>query len=89
MALDREDKAKVINEFRKHEKDVGSPEVQIGILSKRIEDLSAHMEKAPKDNHSRRGLVLLVAKRRRLLNYVKRVRPSEYGELISRLGLRR
>ena len=89
MALDREDKSKVISEFQKHSNDVGSPEVQIGILSKRIEQISAHMEKAPKDNHSRKGLVSLVAKRRRLLNYVKRVRPNEYGELISRLGLRR
>lgn len=89
MALDSEDKLKVIKEYQKHGNDVGSPEVQIGILSERIKDLSVHMEKAPKDNHSRKGLVSLVAKRRKLLNYVKRVRPDEYGELISKLGLRR
>ena len=89
MALDREDKLKVIDEFKKHPKDVGSPEVQIGVLSKRIEQLATHLENAPKDNHSRKGLVSLVAKRRKLLNYVKRVRPNDYGELISKLGLRR
>lgn len=89
MALDSEDKAQVISEFQKHPQDVGSAEVQVGILSKRIEQLSSHMENAPKDNHSRKGLVSLVAKRRKLLNYIKRVKPGEYGELITRLGLRR
>lgn len=89
MALDREDKAQVISEFQNHQKDVGSTEVQIGILSKRIEQLSSHMENSPKDNHSRKGLVSLVAKRRRLLNYIKKAKPTEYTELIARLGLRR
>ncbi|MGH7885748.1 MAG: 30S ribosomal protein S15 [Thermodesulfobacteriota bacterium] len=89
MALDSQDKAQVISEFQKHPKDVGSAEVQVGILSKRIDQLSTHMENFKKDNHSRRGLVAMVAKRRRLLNYIKRVKPGEYSELIAKLGLRR
>lgn len=89
MALDREDKAQVVSEFQNHPTDVGSTEVQIGILSKKIERLSSHMEKSPSDNHSRKGLVSLVAKRRRLLNYIKKSKPTEYADLIARLGLRR
>ncbi len=89
MSLQKEEKARIIGEFRRHEKDVGSAEVQIGVLDGKIRQLSAHVERAPKDNHSRKGLVSMVAKRRKLLNYVKRVRPDEYGELIKTLGLRK
>lgn len=89
MSLQKEEKARIIGEFRRHEKDVGSAEVQIGILDSKIKQLSAHVERAPKDNHSRKGLVSMVAKRRKLLNYVKRIRPDEYGELIKTLGLRK
>ncbi len=89
MTLDKEEKAKLIGEFAINDRDVGSPEVQVGIFSRRIEYLSEHMKKAPKDFHSRRGLVSLVAKRRRLLNYIKRERPDTYPDLIQRLGLRK
>ncbi|MGI9553747.1 MAG: 30S ribosomal protein S15 [Thermodesulfobacteriota bacterium] len=89
MSLDRADKLEVIKEFSDSEKNVGTTVVQIGLLSKRIENLSVHMEKTPKDNHSRRGLVRLVAKRRKLLNYLKRTKPEKYGDLISKIGLRK
>ncbi|MCY3985619.1 MAG: 30S ribosomal protein S15 [Candidatus Dadabacteria bacterium] len=89
MSLQKEEKVQIISEFRKHENDVGSAEVQIGILNGKIKKLSEHVERAPKDNHSRKGLVSMVAKRRKLLNYVKRVRPQEYGKLIETLGLRK
>lgn len=89
MSLEKEEKARIISEFQKHDSDVGSAEVQIGILNAKIEDLSEHVKRAPKDNHSRKGLVSMVAKRRKLLNYVKRVRPQEYGKLIETLGLRK
>ncbi|MGB2691214.1 MAG: 30S ribosomal protein S15 [Thermodesulfobacteriota bacterium] len=89
MALDKDDRAQIINEFAVHDKDVGSPEVQVGILSRRIADLTVHMSNAPKDFHSRRGLVLLVARRRRLLNYIKKNSPEKYPGLIKRLGLRK
>ncbi len=89
MSLEKERKEQVILEFQKHDKDVGSAEVQIGILNERIKKLSEHVEKAPKDNHSRRGLVSMVAKRRKLLNYVKKTKPLEYGKFIETLGLRK
>jgi small subunit ribosomal protein S15 len=89
MALDAEDKSQIIKEFAVHDKDVGSSEVQVGILSRRIADLTVHMSNAPKDFHSRRGLVLLVGRRRRLLNYIKKNSPEKYPELIQRLGLRK
>ncbi len=89
MPLDKDIKAQIIQEYRQHEKDVGSPEVQIGILTKRIEQVARHMEGAPKDLHSRRGLLALVAKRRRLLNYMKKRNPEKYKELIGKLGLRK
>lgn len=89
MSLEREEKDRIISQFRRHDKDVGSSEVQIGILNGKIQQLSDHVAAAPKDNHSRKGLVSMVAKRRRLLNYVKRVRPEGYADLIKTLGLRR
>ena len=89
MALDKEEKTQIISEFAVHDKDVGSPEVQVGILSRRIADISVHMSNAPKDFHSRRGLVLLVARRRRLLNYIKKNSPEKYPGLIQKLGLRK
>ena len=89
MALNKEEKSNIINQFALHDKDVGSPEVQVGILSRKIQDLSEHMKKSPKDFHSRKGLVSMVAKRRRLLNYIKRHKPDEYPGLIERLGLRK
>ena len=89
MPLDRDDKLEIINEYTGSEKNAGSTEAQIGLLSKRIDYLSTHMENAPKDNHSRKGLVRLVAKRRKLLNYLKRVKPDKYSGLITKLGLRK
>lgn len=89
MTLDKEEKLQIISEYALHQKDVGSPEVQVAVLSRRIKDLSEHMGKAPKDFHSRKGLVSLVAKRRRLLNYIKRNKPETYPDLIQKLGLRK
>lgn len=89
MPLDREDKLEVVKEYSDVITNVGATEVQIGLLSKRIDYLSKHMENAPKDNHSRKGLVRLVAKRRKLLNYMKRTKPEQYGALINKIGLRK
>lgn len=89
MVLDKEEKAEIISEYRINEKDVGSAEVQAAVLSRRIQDLSVHMKQTPKDVHSRRGLVSMVAKRRKLLNYIKRNKPGIYPDLIQKLGLRK
>ncbi len=89
MVLDKEEKSELMSEYANHDKDVGSAEVQVAVLSRRIKDLSVHMEQAPKDVHSRRGLVSMVAKRRRLLNYIKRNKPETYPDLIQKLGLRK
>jgi len=89
MPLDREDKLEVVKEYSDVITNVGASEVQIGLLSTRIVYLSEHMKNAPKDNHSRRGLVRLVAKRRKLLNYMKRTKPEQYGDLIKKIGLRK
>lgn len=89
MVLEKEEKLSVINEFGLHDKDVGSSEVQIALLTSRINGLSSHLQSAPKDLSSRRGLVSLVAKRRRLLNYLKKKQPEKYQALIEKLGLRK
>ncbi len=89
MSIDKEEKTQIINEFALHQNDVGSPEVQVAILSRRIKELSLHTEKSPKDHHSRRGLVSLVARRRRLLNYIRKNKPETYPDLIQKLGLRK
>lgn len=79
----------MIAEHRLHESDTGSPEVQVAIFSKRITQLTEHLKVNPKDHHSRRGLLLLVGKRRRLLNYLSRNDVERYRSLISKLGIRR
>ncbi len=89
MPLSSERKLEIIEEYRSHEKDTGSAEVQIAILTKRIEDLTEHLKVHKKDHHSRRGLLKMVGKRRRLLNYLKEKDVERYRELIERLGLRR
>lgn len=89
MPLDKDIKKEVIDEFKKSDNDVGSPRVQIGMLSKRIDQLSVHLEKAPRDFHSRKGLVSMVARRRKLLNYIKKNNPEEYLSLTEKLGLRK
>ncbi|HSC35011.1 MAG TPA: 30S ribosomal protein S15 [Thermodesulfobacteriota bacterium] len=89
MSIEKEEKTQIISDYAQHQKDVGSPEVQVAILTRRIKDLSLHTEKAPKDHHSRRGLVSLVARRRRLLNYIRKIKPETYPDLIQKLGLRK
>jgi small subunit ribosomal protein S15 len=79
----------LIAEHRLHDSDTGSPEVQVAIFSKRINQLTEHLKVNPKDHHSRRGLLLLVGKRRRLLNYLGRNDVERYRSLIGKLGIRR
>ena len=89
MALTKESKSDIINSYRVHPSDTGSPEVQIAILSHRIEDLTGHFNAHAKDHHSRRGLLKMVNQRRSLLGYLKKKDATRYQTLIERLGLRR
>ncbi|HOJ43849.1 MAG TPA: 30S ribosomal protein S15 [Syntrophorhabdaceae bacterium] len=89
MALTSAQKKKIIEEFKTHEKDTGSPEVQIAILTERIRLLSEHFKKFSKDHNSRRGLLVLVGTRRRLLEYLKQKNVDRYKRLIEKLGLRK
>ncbi|MDD2271344.1 MAG: 30S ribosomal protein S15 [Desulfuromonadaceae bacterium] len=84
-----EKKQEIINEFKKHESDTGSPEVQIAILTARITYLTEHFKTHKKDHHSRRGLLKLVGQRRRLLDYLKGKEVARYKTVIERLGIRR
>ena len=87
MSLTKEEKDQIIAEYATHEGDTGSPEVQIALLSKRIKDLTEHFKDHKHDHHSRRGLLLLVGQRKRLLGYLKEVDIERYRSLIERLGL--
>lgn len=89
MVMTVDDKAKVIEEFATHEGDTGSPEVQIALLSKRIEYLTAHFKTHKQDFHSRQGLLKLVGQRRKLLNYLKKKDIQRYREILQRLNLRK
>jgi small subunit ribosomal protein S15 len=89
MSISPERKQEVIKEFATKEGDTGSPEVQIAIISERIRNLSEHMQQHKHDLHSRRGLIMLVGQRRRLLDYLKRVEDNRYQVLIKRLNIRR
>ena len=89
MALTKERKTDLIKSFETHEGDTGSPEVQIAILSERITYLTEHFKVHAKDHHSRRGLLMLVGQRRRLLDYVKRKDVARYATIIQRLGIRK
>jgi small subunit ribosomal protein S15 len=89
MALAPEKKNQVITEYRTHKTDTGSPEVQVAILSRRISELTEHFKTHKKDHHSRRGLLTMVARRRRLLDYLKSRSPERYKNLILSLGIRR
>ncbi|MDD3089180.1 MAG: 30S ribosomal protein S15 [Candidatus Omnitrophica bacterium] len=89
MSIVKEKKLEVINAHKKHDTDTGSPEVQVAILSERINNLTEHFKKHKKDFHSRRGLLMLVNKRRNLLAYVKSVDNKRYQDLIKKLGLRK
>ena len=88
MSITAERKQELIREFGRSEGDTGSPEVQVAILSERIRNLTEHLSTHKKDFHSRRGLLILVGQRRRLLDYLKRKDAARYQELIRRLGLR-
>ena len=88
MALSSAEKQAIIREYATHEGDTGSPEVQVALLSKRISDLTEHMKANKHDYHSQRGLLLMIGKRRRLLEYLKEEDISRYRSLIQRLGLR-
>ena len=89
MALAAEQKSEVIEKYKQHKTDTGSSEVQVAILSRRILQLQEHFKAHAKDHHSRRGLLSMVARRRRLLNYLKETAPDRYKNLILSLGLRR
>lgn len=89
MSITAERKTELVKEFAKKEGDTGSPEVQVAILSSRIATLTEHFKTHKKDNHSRRGLLKLVAQRRKLLDYLKGRDEGRYRDLIKRLGLRR
>ncbi|MDO5014625.1 MAG: 30S ribosomal protein S15 [Clostridia bacterium] len=83
------EKKEIIKEYATHEGDTGSSEVQIAVLTKRINDLNEHMKKNPKDHHSRRGLLKMVGRRRNLLSYVQKKDINAYRDLISKLGIRK
>lgn len=82
-------KAAIATEHRRHEKDTGSAEVQVATLTREIEELSRHLKKNPKDNHSRRGLLKMVSRRRKLLLYLKKREPKTYEKLIKKLDLKK
>ena len=89
MTLLKDEKQKIISEHARSESDTGSPEVQVAVLSRRIAELTEHLKAHPKDHHSRRGLLRMVGRRRRLLGYLRREDVDRYRELIGKLGLRR
>lgn len=89
MALTQERKNEIINEFKTHENDTGSPEVQIAILTEQINNLNEHLRVHKKDHHSRRGLFKMVGRRRNLLKYLRENDVPRYREIITKLGLRR
>jgi len=89
VTLAREVKEQLVNDYRMHEGDTGSPQVQVALLTRRINELTEHFKTHKKDNHSRRGLLKMVSQRRSLLDYLKRRDIEGYHQLIARLGLRR
>lgn len=89
MMLQKEIKQGVINTFKRHDSDTGSPEVQVAILSKRITDLNDHFKAHAKDHHSRRGLIMMVSQRRKLLDYLKRTDVERYKKILVQLDIRR
>ncbi len=89
MSLDREQKEAIIEDFKRHPDDTGSPEVQVALLTERINYLIDHLRIHKHDHHSRRGLLKLVGQRRRQLNYLSKKSPDRYRDVIKRLGLRR
>lgn len=89
MPLTTEEKSTIIQTYARHEQDTGSPEVQIALLTQRIQQLTEHLKMHKQDQHSRRGLLKLVGQRRRHLKYLNKTNPESYREVIQRLGLRR
>jgi small subunit ribosomal protein S15 len=89
VSIDRERKEGIIKKFQTHEGDTGSPEVQIALLTARLTDLGEHFEKHSKDHHSRRGLLKIVGRRRRLLDYLKKKDRERYQQILQELSLRR
>lgn len=89
MAMTAEQKAVIVKDFQHQEGDTGSSEVQVALLTARINDLTPHFKANTKDHHSRRGLLKMVSRRRRLLDYLKNTNPDSYRSLITRLGLRK
>jgi len=89
LALMKEKKTEVIDNFRVHAKDTGSPSVQIALLTEKINYLADHLKAHQKDHHSRRGLLMMIGKRRRLLSYLKKQDPQKYAETIKKLNLRK
>jgi small subunit ribosomal protein S15 len=89
MALEKEKKENIIGQYKLHDGDTGSPEVQIALISERLNDLNMHFQTHKKDHHSRRGLLKLVGQRRKLLSYLKAVDKERYDKLVKQLGLRK
>ena len=89
MSITKERKTEVIHEYQRGSADTGSPEVQVAVLSHRIRQLTDHLKRHAKDHASRRGLLMMVSRRRRLLDYLKAHQPATYFQLIDRLGLRK
>ena len=87
--LTKTKKTKIIKEFKVHDKDTGSPEVQVALLSEQINQLTSHLKKNQKDNHSRRGLLKMVMKRKKLLDYLKNEDEKRYHSVIKKLGLKK
>ena len=89
MTIENELKKQIIADSRRHDTDSGSPEVQISVLTAQIKELTAHMQRHPKDHHSRHGLLAKVNRRNKLSTYLRRTDPQKHAELIKKLGLRR
>lgn len=89
MTITKEKKQEVIVASRRNDRDTGSPEVQVSILTERINSLSEHLTRHKKDHHSRRGLLMMVGRRRRLLDYLQKTAPAAYRAILKRLGLRK
>lgn len=89
MATDKDTKEKIVTDYKRHDSDTGSSQVQIALLTQRINELTEHFKVHKKDNHSRRGLLKMVSQRRKHLDYLKRTNIEQYHEMVQRLGLRR
>ena len=89
MAISTSDKSKIVTDYQRAQGDTGSPEVQVALLTARINDLTGHFKAHVKDHHSRRGLLKMVSQRRKMLDYLKRKNADSYRSLIERLGLRK